>query len=95
MTTEQLLQGGIEAIQLLGNRIVELEAVLKPFAQQAEIIDSQRDDPEDDFRWESSQWFRFGGSITAITLGDCRRAAAVLAAGRAPVTPSTSPPNQP
>ena len=41
---------------------------LEPFAYQADIIDGQEKNAV------PFEWFRFHGSITAITLGDCRRA---------------------
>ena len=45
---------------------------LDPFAHQADIIDFADKDAEPD------EWFRFRGSITAVTLGDCRRAKEAL-----------------
>ena len=52
--------------------IMRLRSALKPFADQADIIDQSCDTAID------VQWFRFRGSITAITVGDCRKAAAIL-----------------
>lgn len=52
-----------------------LREALEPFAEQADIIDAKRQDGD---RWDDASWFRFGASITAITLGCCRRAKAAL-----------------
>ncbi len=53
--------------------ILRLRSALNPFADQADIIDQSGDHAAD------VQWFRFRGSVTAITVGDCRKAAAILA----------------
>lgn len=62
--------------------IQRLRSALKPFADQAAIID------ETDIALDV-QWFRFRGSITAITVGDCRKAAAMIAGEPLPATCST------
>ena len=60
----------------VGHDRTRLVEALRPFADQANIIDSQRQDGE---KWHDAAWFRFGASVTAITVGDCRRAAALVA----------------
>jgi hypothetical protein len=64
-----------EELEWQAKRIKELEAALRPFAEQAQIIDAQRQDGE---KWTDDAWFRFGASVTAITLGDCRAALKAL-----------------
>ena len=55
-------------------RIDELEKVLKPFAIQGKIIDLHKnEEPLPDF-WQ----FKVARSLTAINVGDCRKANDIL-----------------
>lgn len=62
----------------LAARVGELESALAPFAHQADcLVPPDGDPPIDD-----AEGFRFRGSYTAITAGDCRRAAGLLREGK-------------
>jgi hypothetical protein len=56
-------------IKIQSERIQQLEQALQPFAQQGKIINLNESDSVPDF-WH----FRLNGSISAITVGDCKKA---------------------
>lgn len=72
-------------IQALLARVRELEAemaklreALKPFAEQAKIIDAEDAIHRIDGKRPEFSMFRFADSYAAITIGDCRKAQEAL-----------------
>lgn len=73
---EERLKNISERVELK-KEVEKLRGALKPFADQAAIID-ENDTLDGSVRKGDSRSFRFQDSYAAITLGDCRRAMEAL-----------------
>lgn len=66
----------LSRVRALEQREAELMAALKPLAYQAQIIDEN--DAVEGAKTADSHLFRFQGSMTAISAGNCRKASEAL-----------------
>ncbi len=88
----------LRAIQFLLARVRELEkredeltAALQPFDYQARIID-ENDAADGHGPEDGCSLFKYRGSYTALSLGDCRKAREALEGGRNEATPKVAGP---